>query len=62
MGYASVFDAWFRTQSYILETYASVQIIVEQVSNPNENSLTTLTSTLRTFREKKCLCYTCRNS
>ncbi|MEI0698565.1 methyl-accepting chemotaxis protein [Brachyspira intermedia] len=52
MGYASVFDAWFRTQSYILETYASVPIIVEQVSNPNENSLTTLTSTLKTFREK----------
>uniref|UniRef100_UPI003F4AF99A methyl-accepting chemotaxis protein n=1 Tax=Brachyspira catarrhinii TaxID=2528966 RepID=UPI003F4AF99A len=52
MGYSSVFDAWFRTQSYILETYASVPIIVEQVSNPNENSLATLTSTLRTFREK----------
>ena len=52
MGYSSVFDAWFRTQSYILETYASVPIIVEQVSNPNENSLTTLTSTLKTFREK----------
>ncbi|MCZ9839069.1 methyl-accepting chemotaxis protein [Brachyspira hyodysenteriae] len=52
MGYSSVFDAWFRTQSYILETYASVPIIVEQVSNPNENSLTILTSTLRTFREK----------
>ena len=56
-GYSSVFDAWFRTQSYILETYASVPIIVEQVSNPNENSLTTLTSTLKTFREKMPVLY-----
>ena len=50
-GYSSVFDAWFRTQSYILETYASTPIIVEYMNNSDRDTAD-LNSTLKTFREK----------
>ncbi|WP_295154979.1 methyl-accepting chemotaxis protein [uncultured Brachyspira sp.] len=51
-GYSSVFNAWFRIQSYLIETYSSVAIVVENVLNPNDNTAEILNATLRGFREK----------
>ena len=50
-GYSSVFDAWFRTQSYILEIYSSVNVIDNYLSDPSGN-VNNLKNTLRVFREK----------
>ena len=52
MGYASVFDAWFRTQSYILETYASIPIVGEYLVNQDPTRTARVNTTLKTFREK----------
>ncbi len=50
-GYSSVFDAWFRTQSYILEIYASVDTIDDYLLDPT-GSFNELKNTLKVFREK----------
>ena len=52
MGYSSVFDAWFRTQSYILETYASIPIVEEYLVNQDPTRTDRVETTLKTFREK----------
>ena len=52
MGYASVFDAWFRTQSYLIETYASVPIVGEYLDYKDNTRTDRLNATLKTFREK----------
>ena len=52
MGYSSVFDAWFRTQSYIVETYASMPIISEYLISSDEEIRGKVNSNLKTFREK----------
>ncbi len=51
-GYSSVFDAWFRTQSYIVETYASVPIIGEYIAYRDATRTDRLNKTLKTFRER----------
>ncbi|MBW5381636.1 methyl-accepting chemotaxis protein, partial [Brachyspira hampsonii] len=51
-GYSSVFDAWFRTQSYLLETYASVPIVGEYLAYKDYTRTDRLNATLKTFREK----------
>ena len=51
-GYSSVFDAWFRTQSYILETYASVPVISEYMAYRDLTRTDRVNTTLKTFREK----------
>ena len=51
-GYSSVFDAWFRTQSYLLETYASVPIVGEYLAYKDDTRTDRLNATLKTFREK----------
>ncbi|PCG20675.1 methyl-accepting chemotaxis protein [Brachyspira sp. G79] len=51
-GYSSVFDAWFRTQSYLLETYASVPIVGEYLEYKDYTTTDRLNATLKTFREK----------
>ena len=51
-GYSSVFDAWFRTQSYLLETYASVPIVWEYLAYKDDTRTDRLNATLKTFREK----------
>ena len=46
-GYSSVFDAWFRTQSYIVETYASVPIIGEYIAYRDATRTDRLNKTLQ---------------
>ena len=51
-GYSSVFDAWFRTQSYLLETYASVPIVGEYLVSRDATRAQRLNDTLKTFQSK----------
>ena len=48
-GYSSVFDAWFRTQSYILETYASVPVISEYMAYRDLTRTDRVNTTLKIY-------------